>query len=45
MATLTTDFPAERPTDRAFFALFIALCWTGVLMGFSSVGCRTDGKG
>lgn len=45
MATLTTDFPAERPTDRAFFALFIALCWTGVLMGFfPASGARLMGR-
>ena len=45
MATTITEFRAEKPTDRAFFALFIALCWTGVLMGFfPASGARMMGK-
>jgi uncharacterized membrane protein YozB (DUF420 family) len=45
MATMTTDFPADRPPDRAFFALFIALCWTGVVMGFfPASGARMMGR-
>jgi hypothetical protein len=45
VATIVSGFAEDRPTDRTFFAVFIALCWTGVLFGFfPASGARMMGK-
>lgn len=45
MATIVTSPPAAGTSDRTFFALFVAMCWTGVLFGFfPASGARMMGK-
>lgn len=45
MATLVANFPAHHRSDRGFFALFIAVCWLGVLFGFfPASGARIMGR-
>jgi len=45
MATLLANFPAHHRSDRAFFAVFIAACWLGVLFGFfPASGARIMGR-
>ncbi len=46
MATLAaTGFNTTHPHDRTFFAVFVAICWLGVLFGFfPASGARVMGK-
>lgn len=45
MDTLPETFPAHHRSDRAFFAVFIAACWLGVLFGFfPASGARIMGR-
>lgn len=34
MASTSSTFAQRHPSDRAFFAAFLAICWIGVLFGF-----------
>jgi hypothetical protein len=45
MATIPFKFAQRHPSDRAFFATFLAACWVGVAFGFfPASGARVMGR-
>lgn len=45
MAKGSADFAPQHRFDRTFFAVFVAICWLGVVMGFAPAStARMQGK-